>query len=229
MSAIITIIVNITIHVRNTTQWKRIQHTSSVPVPMSCSSSRARVFCCYGTAHVFWLLRMASKLKQHDKTPSNPKAKLGPYGYELQRNSVVTTKTGVPYKDESNKALGGCVIFLLPCAHMSSFRRQLLLPVINRKIGVVTTDSSASTHCAVAIPFARPAATRLLNKYGVPASCQLVSEYFICPIADHRSEPDTVAAPEALRLERKLTWWNLDSCGKEKELVGMAGTTCKGE
>ena len=172
MSAIITIIVNITIHVRNTTQWKRIQHTSSVPVPMSCSSSRARVFCCYGTAHVFWLLRMASKLKQHDKTPSNLKAKLGPCGYELQRNSVVTTKTGVPYKDESNKALGGCVIFLLHCAHMSSSRRQLLLPVIHRTNGVVTTDSSTSTHCAVAIPFARPAATRLLNKYGVPASCQ---------------------------------------------------------
>ena len=214
MSAIITIIVNITIHVRNTTQWKRIQHTSSVPVAISCSSSRARVFCCYGTAHVFWLLRMASKLKQHDKTPSNPKAKLGPYGYELQRNSVVTKKIGVPSKDESDKALDGCVIFLLPCAHMSSFRRQLLLPVINRKIGVVTTDSSASTHCAVAIPFARPSATRLLNKYGVPASCQLVSEYFICPIADYRPEPDMVAAPEALRLQRKLTWWNIGSCGK---------------
>ena len=100
------------------------------------------------------------------------------------------------------------------CAHISSFRRQLLLPVINRKIGVVTTDSSASTHCAVAIPFARPSATRLLKKYGVPASCQLVSEIFICPIADHRSEPDMVAAPEALRLQRKLTWWNIGSCGK---------------
>ena len=72
---------------------------------------------------------MASKLKQHDKTPSNPKAKLGPYGYELQRNSVVTKKIGVPSKDESDKALDGCVIFLLPCAHMSSFRRQLLLPL----------------------------------------------------------------------------------------------------
>ena len=115
---------------------------------------------------------MAPKFKHHDKTPSNPKMKLGPYGYEPQRNSAVTKKIELPYKDESGKALDGCVIFLLPCAHMSSFRRQLLLPVINRKIGVVTTDSSASTHCAVAIPFARPAATRLLNKYGVPASCQ---------------------------------------------------------
>ena len=229
MSAIITIIVNITIYVRNTTQWNRLQHRSSVPVVISCSSSTARVFCCHGTARFFLPFRMAPKFKHHDKTPSNPKMKLGPYGYEPQRNSVVTKKIEVPYKDESDKALDGCVIFLLPCAHMSSFRRQLLLPVINRKIGVVTTDSSASTHCAVAIPFARPSATRLLNKYGVPASCQLVSEYFICPIADHRSEPDTVAAPEALRLERKLTWWNLDSCGKEKELVGMAGTTCKGE
>ena len=172
---------------------------------------------------------MASKLKQHDKTPSNPKAKLGPYGYELQRDSVVTKKIELPYNDESDKALDDCVICLLPCAHMSSLRRDLLLRVINLKGGVVTTDPSAATHCVVAIPFGRAAASRLLNRYGVPASCQLVSEYFICPIADYRPEPDMVAAPERLRLGRKLTWWNPDSCGKEKELEGMAGTTCKGE
>ena len=169
MSAIITIIVNITIYVRKTPKQNRIQHTKSVPVAISCSSSRARVFYCHGTARVFLLFRMASKLKQHGKTPSNPKTRLGPYGYELQRNSVVTNKIEVPHKDESDKALDGCVILLLPCAHMSSLRRQLLLPVINRKGGVVTTDSSAATHCVVAIPFGRPAATRLLNKYRVPA------------------------------------------------------------
>ena len=172
---------------------------------------------------------MAPKFKHHDKTPSNPKMKLGPYGYEPQRNSVVTKKIEVPYKDESDKALDGCVIFLLPCAHMSSLRRELLLPVINRKGGVVTTDPSAATHCVVAIPFDRPAATRLLYEYRVPASCQLVSEYFICPIMDYRPEPDMVASPEPLRPGRKFTWWKQDSCGKERELEGMAGTTCKGE
>ena len=229
MSAIITIIVNITIYVRNTTQWNRIQHRSSVPVVISCSSSTARVFCCHGTARFFLPFRMAPKFKHHDKTPSNPKMKLGPYGYEPQRNSVVTKKIEVPYKDESGKALDGCVIFLLPCAHMSSLRRELLLPVINRKGGVVTTDPSAATHCVVAIPFDRPAATRLLNEYRVPASCQLVSEYFICPIMDYRPEPDMVAAPEPSRLGRELTWWKPDSFGKERELEGMAGTTCKGE
>ena len=135
------------------------------------------------------------------------------YGYEPQRyTSVVTKEREIDFSYEwdvdaferkSKRALDDCVIFLLPFAHRSSLRREQLERAINLKGGVVTTDPSAATHCVVAIPFGHPTATRLMNKYRVPASCLMVRESFVCPTGDHRPAADMVPASEPLQHGRK--------------------------
>ena len=158
---------------------------------------------------------MPPKFSQHDKrSVFDSGAKPGshgyePHGYEPHSYSLVVKKQAeIDFNIASDlesfeKALDDCVIFLLPCAHMSSLRRELLLRAINLKGGVVTTDPSTATHCVVAIPFGHPTATRLLNKYKVPASCKLVGEAFVCPKWDHRPAADMVAASEPLQHGRK--------------------------
>ena len=82
-------------------------------------------------------------------------------------------------KQDMGCRLHGVVIFLLPCAAMSSLRRQLLLPGIHDMGGVVTTDPGVATHCVMAIPLETASSTQLLNKYGIPASCKLVQDSFL--------------------------------------------------
>ena len=75
--------------------------------------------------------------------------------------------------------LNDAVIFLLPCANMSLLRRQLLLPTIHCKGGVVTTDGSAATHCVVASSFDADKLEQLLIQHGISASCKRVSDSFL--------------------------------------------------
>ena len=75
--------------------------------------------------------------------------------------------------------LNDAVIFLLPCANMSLLRRQLLLPTIHCKGGVVTTDGIAATHCVVASSFDADKLEQLLIQHGISASCKRVSDSFL--------------------------------------------------
>ena len=81
----------------------------------------------------------------------------------------------------AGRHLDGIVTFLLPCANMSALRRNLLGPHFCIKGGVVTNDPAVATHCLVAVQIGSEPATRLLTKFGVPATCTLVPERFLAP------------------------------------------------
>ena len=86
-----------------------------------------------------------------------------------------------PFAKRSRYAsrLADVVVFLVPCRGMSALRRKLLYPNIIQKGGVVTTNPSEATHCVLAMPFSQDDPAFLLKKYGLPPSCEIVSESFL--------------------------------------------------
>ena len=97
------------------------------------------------------------------------------------------------------------VIFLLPSAHMSARRREILLPEIQRKGGEVTEDPSAATHCVITpFPIDEERMKQLRTKNDVPDSCRCVPDSFLFTASDVLRLRESILCESAKNSDARL-------------------------